>query len=296
MVEPITMPIAPSEGLRARGVWPTLRRRIAFWVPAAVLIVLAFMAIAPEWVGGVFGNGDPRSCDLGMSRAGSAPGHPFGFDVQGCDLYTNVIHGARNSLLVALLATAMGFFVALVVGTVSGLFDGWADSVLSRLTDVFLGFPFIIGAIILLISFGERTPFSVALVLALFTWPLMARLVRSSVRSVRRTEFVQASTAMGISLGRIVIRHVLPNALGPVLAIATINVGGIIVAESGLSFLGVGLDAPAISWGRQIADAQTQLSNAPHLILWPGLFLALTVLALISLGDVLRDALDPRQG
>ncbi|MFJ6453931.1 ABC transporter permease [Paenarthrobacter sp. NPDC091669] len=264
-------------------------------MPTAVLAVLAFMAITPDLIGGIFGNGDPRSCDLGMSRSGSAPGHPFGFDVQGCDLYTNVIHGARNSLLVALMATAMAFLVALVIGTVAALFDGWADSVLSRLTDIFLGFPFVIGAIILLISFDERTAFSVALVLALFTWPLMARLVRSSVRSVRGTEFVQASTAMGIGLGRTVVRHILPNALGPVLAIVTINVGGIIVAESGLSFLGVGLDAPAISWGRQIADAQTQLANAPHLILWPGLFLALTVLSLISLGDVLRDALDPRQ-
>lgn len=295
MVEPTAIPVAPDQGIRARGVWPTLRRRPSFWIPAAMLAILAILALAPEWVGGFFGNGDPRACDLGSSRGGPTTGHPFGFDVQGCDLYTNVIHGARNSLFVALMSTGMAFVLALVVGTIAGLFGGWADSVLSRLTDIFLGFPFIVGAIILLISLGERSAFSVALVLAIFTWPLMARLVRASVRSVRATEFVQASTAMGISLGRTVLHHVLPNALGPVLAIATINVGGIIVAESGLSFLGVGLDAPAISWGRQIAEAQTQLSSAPHLVLWPGLFLALTVLSLISLGDVLRDALDPRQ-
>ncbi len=282
-------------GVRARGIWPTLRNKLSFWVAAVLLTAMLLLAIAPEWVGGWFGNGDPRACDLAMSLGGAAEGHPFGFDVQGCDVYANVIHGARNSLLVGFITTALALLVAVIVGTLAGIYGGWIDSVLSRLTDVFLGFPFIIGAILLLIGLGDRSVFTVSLVLALFSWPTMARLVRSSVRSVRAAEFVQASIAMGIGTWRTTLRHVLPNAMGPVLAIVALSVGGIIVAEAGLTFLGVGLQAPAISWGRQIAQGQSLIANAPHVVLWPSLFLAVTALSLISLGDSLRDALDPRQ-
>lgn len=287
--------LAERAHIRPRGIWPTLRNKVTFWVALVLLAVMLVLAVAPEWVGGWFGNGDPRLCDLSESLGGATEGHPFGFDVQGCDLYTNVIHGARNSLLVGFITTALALLVAVVVGTLAGIHGGWIDSVLSRLTDVFLGFPFIIGAIILLIGLGERSVLTVSLVLAIFSWPTMARLVRSSVRSVRAAEFVQASIAMGIGTWRTTVRHVLPNALGPVLAIVALSVGGIIVAEAGLTFLGVGLEAPAISWGRQIAQGQALIANAPHVVLWPSLFLAVTALSLISLGDSLRDALDPRQ-
>ncbi len=291
----ISPPTTAGAPLRERGVWSTLRRRITFWIPAGLLTGLVLLAIFPEWVGGWYGNGDPRACNLARSLGAASPGHPFGFDVQGCDLYANVIHGTRTSLTVGFLATGLAFAVALVLGTFAGLYGGLVDSVLGRLTDIFLGFPFLIGAVIVLISLGERSVYTLALVLGLFSWPVMARLVRASVRSIRSAEFVLASTAMGISLWRTALRHVLPNALGPVLALTTISIGGLIVAESGLTFLGIGLQAPSISWGLQIAEAQARLSDAPQLLLWPGSFLAVTILSLISLGDVLQDAIDPRQ-
>ncbi|MEJ5914518.1 ABC transporter permease [Pseudokineococcus sp. 1T1Z-3] len=286
---------SPAGGPGARGVWPRLRTRASFWVPTGALVVLGAVALAPGFfatLGG--GDGDPRVCLLARSVQASATGHPFGFDVQGCDVFANVIYGTRASLSVGLLATAVALVVALVVGTAAGLRDGLLDTALSRLTDVFLGFPFLVGALVVLTSLGDRSVVSVALVLGLFAWPTLARLVRSSVRSVRGAEFVAASRAMGISATRTVLLHVVPNSLGPVLAIATIMVGQVIVAESTLTFLGVGLEAPSISWGRQLAEAQSRVSSAPHLLLWPSLFLTVTVLALISLGDVLRDVLDPR--
>lgn len=291
----VSTPSGDQPAGRTRGIWPTLRRRVTFWVALVVLGLMLLIAVFPDWVGGWFGNGDPRACDLAMSLGGSSDGHPFGFDVQGCDMYANVIHGARSSLMVGFITTALALLVAVVVGTLAGTYGGWIDSVLSRLIDIVLGFPFIIGAIILLIGLGERSVLTVSLVLGLFSWTVMARLVRSSVRSVRSADFVQASLAMGIGMWRTTVRHVLPNALGPVLAIVALSVGGIIVAESGLSFLGVGLQAPTISWGRQISLGQTLIAQAPHVVLWPSLFLAVTALSLITIGDALRDALDPRQ-
>ena len=290
----LSAPAGPG-ALPRRGVWGDLRRRPLFWVPVAVLTALLLLAVAPGWVAGWFGNGDPRACQLADSADGPSAGHPFGFDRQGCDVYANVVHGARASLTVGLTCTLLALLVAVVLGTLAGLRGGIADRVVSRLTDVFLGFPFLLGAIVVLNSFGERSVFSVSIALALFSWPAMARLVRSSVRSVREAEFVQAARAMGFGTWRVVSRHVLPNAIGPVLAIATITVGQVIVAESTLTFLGLGLRSPAISWGLQLSNAQAQLQNAPHMLLFPGAFLALTVLCLITLGDVLRDALDPRQ-
>jgi ABC-type dipeptide/oligopeptide/nickel transport system permease subunit len=287
--------VAEAGHLPRRGVWRDLRGRALFWVPVGTLAVLLVLAVAPGWVAGWFGNGDPRACLLSDSADGPVSGHPFGFDRQGCDVFANVVHGARASLTVGLTCTLLAFAVAVVLGTVAGLRGGIADRVVSRVTDVFLGFPFLLGAIVVLNSFGERSTLSVSVALALFSWPAMARLVRSSVRSVRDAEYVQAARAMGFGTWRVVSRHVLPNAIGPVLAIATITVGQVIVAESTLTFLGVGLRSPAISWGLQLSNAQAQLQNAPHLLLFPGLFLAVTVLSLITLGDVLRDALDPRQ-
>jgi oligopeptide transport system permease protein len=235
MSEPLTESLAvaaagtPAPAAR-RGAWRTLRRRPLFWVAAAVLTVLALVAVLPP--GG---------------------GHVLGTDVQGCDVWANVVFGTRASLTVGLLCTALALAVALVVGTLAGYYGGLLDRIVARLTDVFLGFPFLLGAVVVLTSVGTRSAVTVALVLALFSWPTMARLVRGSVRTVRDAPYVEAARAMGLPDRRIIARYVLPNALGPVLAVATTMVGGVIVAESTLTFLGLGLNAPSISWGLQLA-------------------------------------------
>lgn len=277
-----------------RGVWRTLRRRPLFWACAVTLSALVALALVPSWFAGWFGQPDPRVCVLGDSAQAPSATHVFGTDLQGCDVYANVVFGTRNSLSVGLLCTAASLVVALVLGTLAGHYGGWLDRLVSRLTDVFLGFPFLLGAVVVLTSVGSRSPVTVALVLALFSWPTMARLVRSSVRSVRTADHVEAARAMGFTDLRILTRYVLPNAIGPVLAVSTIMVGSVIVAESTLTFLGLGLRAPSISWGLQLASAQSHFQTAPHMLLFPSLFLTITVLAMITLGDILRDTLDPQ--
>lgn len=286
--------VAETPVAAPRGVWRALRRRPLFWVCAVVLAVLALVALAPSWFAGWFGQPDPRACDLAASAQPPGGAHVFGTDVQGCDVYANVVHGTRASLTVGVLATALALVVALVVGTLAGFYGGLADRLVSRLTDVFLGFPFLLGAVVVLTSIGTRSAVTVAVVLALFSWPTMARLVRGSVRAVRDAPYVEAARAMGLRDRRIIARYVLPNSIGPVLAVATTMVGGVIVSESTLTFLGLGLRAPSISWGLQLSSAQTYFQTSPHMLVFPSLFLTVTVLAMITLGDVLRDVLDPK--
>jgi oligopeptide transport system permease protein len=277
-----------------RGVWRTLRRRPLFWVCAGVLALLALIALAPSWFAGWFGQPDPRACLLTDSAQAPSATHVFGTDIQGCDVYANVVYGTRASLTVGLLCTAVALVVALVLGTAAGFYGGFADRLIARLTDVFLGFPFLLGAVVVLTSVGSRSAVTVALVLALFSWPTMARLVRGSVRAVRDAPYVEAARSMGLRDRRIIARYVLPNSIGPVLAVATTMVGGVIVSESTLTFLGLGLRAPSISWGLQLSSAQTYFQSSPHMLIFPSIFLTVTVLAMITLGDVLRDVLDPK--
>lgn len=297
MTDPLlTAPaLAPEPDVEARrGLWPTLRGRVTFWVYVTVVVVLAVLSVIPGPIAGLFGAGDPYDCDISDSAQPPGAGHPFGTDLQGCDIWANVVYGTRTSLSIGLLTTAFALIVALVVGVLAGYRGGWADAVLSRVTSIFLGFPFILGAIVVLSSVGTRSVLVVSAVLALFSWPAMARLVRSSVRQVRDAEYVQSARAMGLTTARILRCYILPNTIGPVLAVATILVGGVIVAESTLTFLGVGLQAPSISWGLQLAAAQARFQQYPLMLLFPSLFLSVTVIAIIALGDMVRDALDPR--
>jgi oligopeptide transport system permease protein len=181
-----------------------------------------------------------------------------------------------------------------VLGALAGFLGGWVDSLVARIADVVYGLPLILGAILILYRFEERGVPEVALALVLLSWMTPMRLVRSSVVSIRDADYVQAARALGATNWRLVTRHILPNALAPVLVYGTISVGVIISAEAALSFLGVGLRLPSISWGLMIGNAQNFLRTSLHLLLFPGAFLSLTVLAFIALGDALRDALDPK--
>ncbi|MFE5775378.1 ABC transporter permease [Brachybacterium sp. NPDC056505] len=286
---------ATDAPVRHRVLSPALRRPGVI-VPAILLALILLIAIAPAPFAGLFGHGDPRFCDLTRSGASPTSGHPFGFDVQGCDVYAQVIYGARTSIGVAALTTALAGIVAIVVGTVAGMSGGWVDSVLSRLTDVFLGFPFLLGAVVVLNTVGTRSVLTVSLVLALFGWPTMARLVRGSVRAVARSEFVSAGRTMGLSPWWIATRYVLPSSLSPLLVLATITVGSVIVAESSLTYLGIGLQAPAITWGLQLSAATGQFLSAPHMLVFPSLFLVVTVLTVTTLGETLRTLLEPAHG
>ncbi len=292
-VEPAGIVDEAAAGLWSDA-WQALRRKPAFLLSAFLILFMAFIAAFPAPVAGLFGHGDPRQCNLEFSGGPPSAGHPFGYDLQGCDLYANVIYGARPSISIGLLTTLLSFSVASLFGVVAGYHGRWVDGVVSRLMDVFFGFPFILGAIIVLTAFRHRSVWTVALVLALFSWPTGTRLMRSSVLAVRGSDYVLAARALGARPGRIMLRHVFPNAVAPLLVLSTLLVGGIIAAEASLTFLGVGLQLPAISWGLQLSVSQGYLEQYPHMLFFPALFLSLTVLAFILLGDALRDALDPK--
>lgn len=290
-----TPTLVPSPRAVSRGGMRDLIRRPLFWVAVTVLAVLVAFAVLPGPFAALFGHGDPRACDLADSAGAPRPGHPFGFDLQGCDIWANAIHGARSSIAVGFIATGLSLTVAVLLGTVAGLAGGAVDWLVSRLTEVFLGFPFLLAAIVVLNTLGTRNVWTVSLVLGVFGWPTMARLVRASVRSVSRADHVVAARTMGLGLSRIVLRYVLPNALQPVLVLATITIGAVIVAESSLTYLGIGLSPPAISWGLQIAAGSRVFQSDPHVLVLPSVLLALTVLSIVALGEELRAAFDPRE-
>lgn len=279
--------------------WRTLRRNPIFIVCSLLILLFAVMAVVPQ----LFTSQSPTDCSLLNSPRnpanadGARPSaeHLFGFDVQGCDYYTRVIYGARVSMLVGIFTVGGSVLLALVLGCLAGFYGGKTDAVLGRLTDVFFAIPLTLGAIVMLNSvFDTRGVGQVVLVLVAFGWPTMMRLTRSAVLSTKEEDYVTAARALGAGDWRILTRHILPNAIAPVIVYATISIGVAIAAEATLSFLGVGLQLPAISWGLMISIAQDFVREFPHLLLFPGAFLSVMILSFILLGDALRDALDPK--
>lgn len=272
--------------------WESMRRRPMFWISSVLIVVIVFVALFP----GLFTSQPPAAgCLLANSDGGPEPGHPFGFTRQGCDVFSRVVHGAQASLLVGLLATLIVVVIGGVFGALAGYYGGAVDAVLSRLADIFFAIPTILGAIVLMSVIPQRTPLLVALVIAAFAWPQVHRIMRGAVLTAKQADYVMASKALGLSRFRILVRHVLPNALAPVIAVATVSLGTYIVAESTLSFLGIGLPSSVMSWGNDISQARTSVLTNPMVMVYPAAALSLTVLSFLMLGDVMRDALDPKE-
>ena len=286
-----TEPRRPSRSLTGEAL-AQLGRSPLVWIALVILVILVAMAVAP----GLFTNVDPQRCMLLNSRKPPAYGSWFGFDIQGCDVFARTVHGARASLSVALLATLGSSFIGGMLGLVAGLKGGVVDAVISRVTDVVLGLPTLLGAIVILATLGSSGSgvLRLALVLSLLGWATEARLMRASVLQTRNADYVDAARAAGASSLRIALRHVLPNSVAPLLVLAMLSLGGYVGTEATLSYLGLGLQPPVISWGTAISDAQPYLATAPHMLLFPSLVLTVTVLALVMLGEAVRRAFDPR--
>jgi oligopeptide transport system permease protein len=270
--------------------WLELRRNPLFIASGLLILLMIAMAMFPQ----LFTSVSPTSQDLSRSLERPSAEHWFGFDALGRDYYARTVYGARASIVVGVLVVGGTTLIAVIFGTLAGYYGRWVDTLIARLTDIVFAIPLILAGLVLLTVLDNRTVVSVALVIALFAWPTMLRLMRSAVMPVAESDYVMAAKALGASDLRIMRRHILPNALTPVIVYATIFVGVIIVAEAALTFLGVGLQPPAISWGLMISQAQSRLLQAPHLLFFPGLFLSATVFGFILMGDALRDALDPK--
>ena len=229
----------------------------------------------------------------GAFRESPSTTHWFGTDTIGLDVFSRVVYGARISLRVGIIATFIAVIIGLVFGAVAGYFGGKTDGLIMRVTDVFLSIPYIILAIAIASIFGKSVN-SVIIVLGFTGWLGLCRIVRASFLSLNRLEYVEAARSLGFSNTRIIFRHMLPNALQPVIVYATISVGTIILAEAALSFLGVGPTPPTPAWGLMVAESKSTLAVAPHMLFFPGMAVFLTVLAFVFVGDGLRDALDPK--
>ncbi len=284
----------PEQAEKARSLWGDawrdLRRNPIFYISAVLILFLVVISIWPS----IMTSTSPYACDVAKSAQGAAPGHPFGFDKQGCDVYARTVHGARASVTVGICTTLLAAVIGCLMGGLAGFFGGWWDSLLSRIGDIFFGIPILLGGIVFLSVVKGGSIFTVVLLMAVLGWPQIARIARGAVITAKQQDYVQAARALGASTPRMLLRHIAPNALAPVIVVATIALGTYISLEATLSFLGVGLKPPTVSWGIDISQAATQIRNAPHTLLYPAGALSLTVLAFIMLGDAVRDALDPK--
>jgi oligopeptide transport system permease protein len=272
-----------------------LRRRPMFILSLVLIAILLVMSLWPSLFTSV-NPFDAKTCELATARQGPSAGHIFGRDSLGCDVYARAIYGARNSIVIGVSTTIITAVVGGLLGLVAGARGGAIDTVSSRITEVFFAIPWILGALLITATFrgADIGIWIVVIALAVLSWPMTFRIMRAAVITARNQDFVVAARALGASQSRVMFRHLLPNAIAPVIVVSTINLGVFISAEAALSFLGVGVQSPDISWGLMIADARNRFLEAPLPLVFPAVFLSVTVLAFIMLGDAVRDALDPK--
>jgi peptide/nickel transport system permease protein len=282
-----TLQRAPTT--QAALAWERFRRhRLA----VAGLIVLAVLALAAA-LAGVVTPYQPDEPDVDAIRQPPSLAHPLGTDQIGRDQVSRLLHGGRVSLQVGLMATSVAVLLGTVFGAIAGYYGGAIDNVIMRFTDVMFTLPRLL--VLLLVGAIFKTTFLLVVVLlGLTSWMAVARLVRASFLALREREFVEAARTVGARDGRIIWRHILPNALGPVIVAATLGVAGAILVESTLSYLGYGVQPPTATWGNMLQNAQSEMYAAPWLAIFPGLFIFVTIMSINFVGDGLRDALDPR--
>lgn len=258
---------------------------------AALILLLALIAVSAP----VFSPYDPVEQLLPERLTGPAAAHLFGTDDLGRDVLSRMIYGTRISLAVGLIAVGISVMIGTILGIISGYFGKWADAVIMRVVDVMLCFPTFF-LILLVIAFLEPNIYNVMLVIGFTSWPPLTRLVRAQVLSLKERDFVQAAKLLGLSRSRIFFVHLLPNVISPIIVSATLGVGDAILTESGLSFLGLGVQPPMSSWGQMLTSGKDYIYMAWWLSVFPGLAILLTVLSFNLLGEGLRDVLDPRTG
>ncbi|GGP59848.1 ABC transporter permease [Saccharothrix coeruleofusca] len=277
--------------------WRELRGRPLFWVSVALILLVVLMAAVPQ----LFTSADPTLAQLSRSRQGPSAAAWFGYDNQGYDIYARVIHGARATIVVGLLATVGVVLFGASLGLLAGFYGGWLDAVVSRIADIFVGVPFVLGAIVILTTLNAgggagaaRIVAQVVLSISVLSWPVSMRIMRSTAIAAKQQDYVKAARSLGAGTGRIITKHLLPNCVAPVLVYSTIALGAFVGAEATLSYLGIGLRPPVVSWGVMISAAKDYIRVAPHALLFPAGFLTATVLAFVMLGDAVREALDPK--
>ncbi|MCW1249782.1 ABC transporter permease [Acaricomes phytoseiuli] len=273
--------------------WASLRRNPLFLISAVLILLVLVVSFFPQ----LFTQVDPRSCELSRSLRGPGGESVLGYNFQGCDIYSRVIYGTQASVSVGIFATLGVVLFGGMMGALAGYYGGWVDSLIARLIDIVFALPLVLGALVVMQREefqANRGVWTVVLVLVLFGWPQTARITRAAVIEAKSSDYVVAARALGVSRFGALVRHVIPNAVAPVIVIATVSLGIFIVAEATLSYLGIGLPSSIMSWGNDISAAQASIRTDPQVLIYPAIALSVTVLSFIMLGDAVRDALDPK--
>ena len=272
-----------------RDAWRRLRKNRLAVLGLGVLCGLIVSAMLTPWIAPYAY--DAQNLDLGATAPSAA--HWLGTDIFGRDLLTQILYGARVSLAVGFIATSVALLIGVTWGAIAGYAGGRTDAVMMRVVDILYALPFMIFIVLLMVVFG-RNLMLLFLAIGAVEWLTMARIMRAQVQSLRRQEFVEAAVSLGLPPGAIIRRHLLPNALGPIIVYTTLTIPSVMLLEAFLSFLGLGVQPPQTSWGLLIAYGAETMEEYPWLLIYPGLALALTLFSLNFLGDGLRDALDVR--
>ena len=289
-----TQPLRDIDGAAAgaslwRDAWRRLRKNRLAVLGLGVLCGLIVSALLTPWIAPYAY--DAQNLDLGATAPSAA--HWLGTDIFGRDLLTQILYGARVSLAVGFIATSVALLIGVTWGAIAGYAGGRTDAVMMRVVDILYALPFMIFIVLLMVVFG-RNLMLLFLAIGAVEWLTMARIMRAQVQSLRRQEFVEAAVSLGLPPGAIIRRHLLPNALGPIIVYTTLTIPSVMLLEAFLSFLGLGVQPPQTSWGLLIAYGAETMEEYPWLLIYPGLALALTLFSLNFLGDGLRDALDVR--
>lgn len=278
--------------------WHRLRRnKLALTSLVWIALIVIAALTADLWIPQTFGSPTAIDSVKAMKEALSPPSrlHPMGTDDLGRDIFARVVYGARVSLAVGVLAVGVSVVIGLLLGAFSGFYGGIIDAAIMRVADVFLAFPYILFAILLLAIIPPQFKSSiwpVVFTIGFLGWTSIARVFRSSILSVKENDYVDAGRALGASDWRLMLRHITPNAVAPIVVYATMSIGGAILTEAALSFLGLGVQPPTPTWGRMIEEGRSFITTQPLLVIWPGVAILTTVLAFTLLGDGVRDALD----
>jgi len=286
---PVEMPEPEAGTSLWRDAWRRLLKNRMAVVSGIVLTAVGLLTLLAPVIPGL---PDPNVQDLAYGAKGPALHHWFGTDILGRDLFARVLYGGRVSILVGLVATLVSFLVGVSYGATAGYFGGRVDNTMMRFVDVLYSLPYMFLVILLMVYFSKSLWMLFA-ALGLVQWLTMARIVRGQVLSLKQQEFIEAARSIGAGSGHIIFRHLVPNALGPIIVYATLTVPAVMLQEAFLSFLGLGVQPPQASWGTLVNEGAGTMAFFPWLVCFPGVALALTLFCLNFLGDGLRDALDP---
>ncbi len=276
--------------------WKRLKKNKMAMLGLVVTITLIFVAIFADYIAPYDPIFSPvmEEGKVELSMQGPSLEHPFGTDKLGRDIFSRIIYGARISLTVGFVTQVISLVIGITLGAIAGYYGGLVDDVVSYLINVFLAFPFMLFAIAIMAVFQDPGIEKIFIALGLISWPGLARIVRGQVMALKEEEYIEAAKSLGASDFRIILKHVIPNTLAPIIVTVTLGVASAILSEAGLSFLGLGAQPPTPSWGLILSTGKEYLRSDPRMMLFPGLAIMVTVLGFNLFGDGLRDALDPK--